>query len=74
LIENGIDLEELATTVPGEIISSGKVRERYTKVRSAGQGVGMVNKVEPTSAICKQLIAEYGAAKTELLNRIHRSG
>lgn len=63
LIACGIDLQELATTIPGEIIASGKVAERYSKVRSAGQGIGAVGKVEPTATICDQIIAEYEEAK-----------
>lgn len=66
LIEAGVDLNELATTIPGEIMASGKVAERYSKVLSAGHGVGMVKKVESAADLCAQLKSEYHAAKTAL--------
>jgi len=70
LIEAGVDLEELATTIPGEVMASGKVKERYSKVLSAGQGVGMVTKTMATAALCDQIIAEYDAAKAEFSENI----
>ena len=62
LIECGVDLNELATTIPGEVLSSGKVAQRYSKVRSAGQGVGSVTKIQTTAEICDEIIAEYDEA------------
>lgn len=66
LIDCGIDLDELATTIPGAVMASGKVRERYSKVKSCGQGVGMVKAIESAAAICDRLVAEYAAARAEL--------
>lgn len=66
LIEAGVDLNELATTIPGEIMASGKVAERYSKVLSAGHGVAMVKQVESAVDLCVQLKAEYEAAKLDL--------
>ena len=66
LIEAGVDLNELATTIPGEIMASGKVAERYSKVLSAGHGVGMVKKVESAIDLCGQLKSEYQSAKSAL--------
>jgi nitronate monooxygenase len=63
LIECGVDLDELATTIPGRIVSSGVVRERYSRVRSCGHGVGMITAVQHAGDICDQLIAEYEAAR-----------
>ena len=63
LIDCGVDLNELATTPPGEVMASGEVRERYSKVRSAGHGVGMITKRETTADLCEQLIQEYESAK-----------
>ena len=62
LLECGVDLNELATTIPGEIVASGKVAKRYSKVRSAGQGVGAITKIQPTAEICDEIIAEYDQA------------
>lgn len=65
LIDNGIDLNELATTAPGEVMAAGKVKERYSKVRSAGQGVAVVKRIEATDAICEQVISEYLTARDD---------
>ena len=70
LIEQGIDLEELATTIPGKVLASGKVKERYSKVRSCGQGVSAVKKIETTAEICDQLIAEYDLARQAVIDRL----
>ena len=70
LIEQGIDLEELATTIPGKVLASGKVKERYSKVRSCGQGVSAVKKIETTAEICDQLIAEYDLARQSVIDRL----
>ena len=69
LIEQGIDLDVLATTKPGEIMPSGVVRERYSKVRSCGHGVGMVTRIESAAEICDALIPQYDAAKAALKSR-----
>ena len=70
LIEQGIDLDELATTIPGQVMASGKVKERYSKVRTCGQGVGVVKKVETMAEICDSLISEYDQALSTLRDRI----
>ncbi|MEG9862408.1 MAG: nitronate monooxygenase [Parvularculales bacterium] len=67
LIEAGVDLEELATTIPGEVMPSGKVAERYSKVLSAGHGVGMVKRIESAVDLCAHLKSEYDTAKTAML-------
>ncbi len=66
LIECGVDLKELATTTPGEVMSTGVVRERYSKVKSCGHGVAMVKQVESAIDICERIIAEYQTAKSEM--------
>lgn len=66
LLDNGIDLNVLATTIPGAVMESGVVRERYSKVRSCGHGVGTVTRVESAAAICDRLAAEYRAARSSL--------
>ena len=66
LLEAGVDLNKLATTIPGEIVDSGKVDKRYSHVLSAGHGVGMVKKVESALDLCAQLKSEYQHAKTAL--------
>jgi len=70
LLEAGVDLDELATTIPGKVMASGKVKERYSKVLSAGQGVGMVKASMHTGDLCDQLISEYHAAKSRFTANI----
>lgn len=65
LVAAGIDLDELATTKPGKIVDAEATRTRYSKIWSAGHGVGMVTHAQPTAEICDQLIAEYAAAKEQ---------
>ncbi len=68
----GIDLDELAVTRPGKIVTSSgdKVQKRYNGLWSAGHGVGAITESRPTAAIVEQLIAEYAAAKDELHTKL----
>ncbi|MEM7286077.1 MAG: nitronate monooxygenase [Actinomycetota bacterium] len=68
LVRAGIDIDELAVTRPGEIVTSsgGKVSKRYNGVWSAGHGVGAITESRPLGAILEQLAAEYEAALGEL--------
>lgn len=63
LIEEGIDLDALATTPPGEIIAAAAAKKRYARVKSAGHGVGMTKRVVPAAKLCDQLIGEYETAR-----------
>ena len=64
----GIDIDELAVTRPGEIVTSSgdKVSKRYNGVWSAGHGVGAITESRPVGEIVDQLAEEYEAAKAEL--------
>ncbi|MCG8442313.1 MAG: nitronate monooxygenase [Caulobacterales bacterium] len=73
LIECGVDLDALAATPPGEVLPTGKVKERYSKVLSAGHGVAGVSRVESAAEICGALIAEYEAAKAAALESAARA-
>ncbi len=68
LVEAGIDIDELAVTRPGEIVTSSgaKVEKRYNGVWSAGHGVGATTETRPMAAIVGQLVDEYVQAKSEL--------
>ena len=70
LIECGVDLDELATTKPGEVMASGTVRERYSKLRSCGQGVGAIGATIPAADLCDRLIKEYDQAKEAMKKRL----
>ncbi|MEM7342434.1 MAG: nitronate monooxygenase [Actinomycetota bacterium] len=65
----GIDIDELAVTRPGEIVTSSggdKVRKRYNGVWSAGHGVGATTSSRPIKDIVDQLAEEYHAARSRL--------
>lgn len=68
LIAAGIDIEELAVTRPGKIITSSgaKVKKRYNGIWSAGHGVGATTETRPMAAIVQQLVDEYNHAKADL--------
>lgn len=70
----GIDIDELAVTRPGKIVTSsgGKVSKRYNGVWSAGHGVGAITESRPVGAIVDQLVEEYEAAKAELDTKLGR--
>jgi len=71
LVKAGIDLDELATTKPGKIVtSSGQSKQRYKGIWSAGHGIGATRSVVKTSELCDQLITEYEAARSQFSQAI----
>ena len=65
LVKAGIDLDELATTRPGKIVTSdGQSKQRYKGIWSAGHGIGATQEVLPVKALCEQLISEYAHARS----------
>ena len=64
----GIDIDELAVTRPGEIITAtgDKVAKRYNGVWSAGHGVGAITRSRPIGEIVDELAEQYGAAKAAM--------
>lgn len=70
----GIDIDELAVTRPGKIVTSSgeKVSKRYNGVWSAGHGVGAITESRPIAAIVEQLAAEYETARAELDAKVAR--
>ena len=68
LVRAGIDIDELAVTRPGEIVtaSADEGPKRYNGVWSAGHGVGAIATSRPLAAIVEQLEDEYAAARAEL--------
>ncbi len=68
----GIDIDELAVTRPGEIVTSSgeKVSKRYNGVWSAGHGVGATTASRPMVDIVDQLADEYEAARRSLAGRL----
>jgi len=66
----GLDLDEVKATPPRQIVDPGKARTRYKKIFSAGQGVGMVNRVRTTAELCDELIAQYEEARLAVRERL----
>ena len=65
LVQAGIDLDELAVTRPGEVVtSSGQSKQRYKGIWSAGHGIGATKEVTTTANLCERLTAEYEEAKS----------
>jgi len=64
----GIDIDELAVTRPGEIVtpSGSDAKKRYNGVWSAGHGVGAIAASRPLASIVDQLVEEYDAARDRL--------
>ena len=63
LIEAGLNPDEISAYAPGKRVENAAAKARYSKIKSAGQGVGMVQSVETTAELCDQITAEYHAAK-----------
>ena len=71
LVKAGIDLDELAVTRPGAIVtSSGQSKQRYKGIWSAGHGIGATKSVQKTADLCEQLIQEYEQARTQFAESI----
>ncbi len=71
LVKAGIDLDELAVTRPGKIVTSdGQSKQRYKGIWSAGHGIGATTEVVPVRALCEQLIGEYQSARRGLLQQL----
>ncbi|MCG8440667.1 MAG: nitronate monooxygenase [Caulobacterales bacterium] len=70
LIAEGYDPDALAVTPPGAFIPTSAAKARYSKVKSAGQGVGMIKAAESAADLCDRMIAEYHAAREDLARRL----
>ncbi|MEM9621842.1 MAG: nitronate monooxygenase [Pseudomonadota bacterium] len=67
LVKAGIDLEELAVTKPGAVMTSdGQSKQRYNGIWSAGHGIGATKDVLPVGQLCADLIQEYTTARDKL--------
>lgn len=70
LIEEGINPDELHAVLPGKKVENQAAKARYSKIKSAGHGVGMIKSVEKTADLCDRIIAEYRAARAQLLDTL----
>lgn len=69
LTAEGLNPDEIAAYALGKVVTDQAAKARYSEIKSAGHGVGLVTSVQSAAAICDQLIAEYDAAKTEVRER-----
>ena len=66
LVKAGIDLDELAATRPGEVITNdGQSKMRYKGIWSMGHGIGATKQVMSARALTEQLFQEYVAARSD---------
>lgn len=68
LIKAGIDLDELATALPGKIINP-RENKKWKDIWSAGQGVGTIHDIQPAKTICQTIKSQYQEAKQKYLRR-----
>ena len=70
----GIDIDELAVTRPGKIVTSSgeKVQKRYNGVWSAGHGVGATTSSRPIGEIVDELAEQYAEAQSAMSGLIAR--
>ena len=65
LVQAGIDLDELAVTRPGKVVTSdGQSKQRYKGIWSAGHGIGATSEVVPLADLCELIVQEYQTART----------
>ena len=67
LLAAGIDLDVLRTTLPGKIVAAGESKKRWKDIYTAGHGVGNIEDVPTAAELCRRLVAQYRAAKTDLM-------
>jgi nitronate monooxygenase len=70
LLNAGIDLDVLRTTLPGAIISAQETHRRWRDIWSAGQGIGSIDAVEPAVVVLRRMADEYKAARAALRARL----
>lgn len=70
LLEAGIDLDALRTTLPGTVVSSKETAKKWRDIWSAGQGVGSVGGIVPARVLARQLKTEYAAAVQDFRARL----
>ncbi len=65
LVEEGINPDELLSMRPGSRVKPTAAKARHSRVKTAGQGIGMIRSVETVGDLCDQIVAEYHNAKKE---------
>lgn len=73
LVQEGLDPGEIAAYTPGQRVQNQAARARYSKIKSAGHGVGMIESVESAADLCDRIIAEYDRSKRAFANNLLRA-
>jgi nitronate monooxygenase len=73
LVDAGIDLDVLRTTLPGKVVSTTATRKRWRDIWSAGQGVGASREIVSARLLVRQMKAEYVKAKRDFAARTRLS-
>ena len=63
LINEGLNPDEIGAYAPGKRVENQAAKARYSKIKSAGHGVGMVKSVESAADLATQIVSEYHTAK-----------
>ena len=72
LIQEGLDPDVIAAYTPGQRVQNQAARARYSKIKSAGHGVGMIESVESAADLCDRIIDEYNRSKRAFANNLLR--
>ena len=67
LLAAGIDLDVLRTTLPGKIVAAQENKKRWKDIYPAGHGVGNIEDIPTAAELCRRLVAQYRAAKSDIL-------
>lgn len=70
LVNEGLNPDEIGAYAPGKRVENQAAKARYSKIKSAGHGVGMIKSVEATAALCDQIIAEYETARSAFAQKV----
>jgi nitronate monooxygenase len=74
LLAAGADLDVLRTTLPGKIVASDQTRKRWKDIWTAGHGVGNIDDLPSTQALCLRLKQEYTQARLAFGQRLAGTG
>ena len=70
LVNEGLNPDEISAYVPGKRVENQAAKARYSKIKSAGHGVGMVKSVESTAEVADKIVLEYQTATSEFSKQL----
>jgi len=63
----GLDPDALPESDPSKMNFGGDAKKAWKDIWGCGQGIGAINKIQPTADLVAQLKREYLAARARLL-------